>query len=112
MSTSCKTADRIRELNDTLRPTLIGGTGVFTVDVGALDPDLRSQLLTTIRAFDDFVPDNDPHGEHDFRAIETGSQTFFFKIDYYDRTLTFHSPDAANPSVTRRVLTVMRADEY
>jgi hypothetical protein len=36
----------------------------------------------------------------------------FFKIDYYDRTLTAHSPDPADPAVTRRVITVMLASEY
>ncbi len=46
-----------------------------------------------------------------FGAIEIGNRTFF-KIDYYDRSLTFHSADAADPAVTTRVLTVMRADEH
>jgi hypothetical protein len=30
---------------------------------------------------------------------------------YYDRTLTHHSPDPADPAVTERVITIMPADE-
>lgn len=30
-----------------------------------------------------------------------------FKIDYYNVTLSGHSPDATDPAVTRRVLTIL-----
>lgn len=41
-----------------------------------------------------------------------GSEDLYWKIDYYDLSLEFHSPDPADPSVTPRVLTTMRVDEY
>jgi Protein of unknown function (DUF3768) len=36
----------------------------------------------------------------------------FWKLDYYDRQMEFASDDAANPAITRRVLTIMLSDEY
>jgi Protein of unknown function (DUF3768) len=39
-------------------------------------------------------------------------QTIMFKIDYFDRELSMHSPGPANPSVTKHVITIMLAEEY
>ncbi|MFC7662021.1 DUF3768 domain-containing protein [Methylorubrum suomiense] len=69
-------------------------------------------MLNLMREFSAFTPDNDPHGEHDFGSVEHKGTRYFWKIDYYDLQLAMHSPDAANPAVTVRVLTLMRADEY
>jgi hypothetical protein len=88
--------DHIRQLNDALRSTFVGGTIVITNGVAALDLALRSELLAAVRCYDAFSAENDPHGEHDFGAIEMKGQTFFFKIDCYDLSLTLHSPDAAD----------------
>jgi hypothetical protein len=60
----------------------------------------------------DFCHANDPHEEHDFGSFEAEGHTIFFKIDYLDRSLNYHSPDPADPAVTVRVITVMLADEY
>lgn len=103
---------RLRDLNDQFRQTLRGGTIVLTAGIMALGPVAQANILRVVAAFDQFSPDNDPYGEHDFGAVEYDGQRCFWKIDAYDFTLAMHSPDALDPSVTRRVLTIMLADEY
>ena len=102
----------IRRLNDRLRIERLGGIIAFTAGVNALDMTTKHTALRAIAAFSDFTEDNDPHGEHDFGAIEVAGQLLFWKIDYYDPELERHSDDPAEPAVTRRVLTVMLACEY
>jgi len=107
------TTDKIRSLNDCFRRSLIfGGQTLLTAGVNALDTDAKSALLRLVQTFETFTPDNDPHGEHDFGAIDHAGVSYFWKIDYYDQGREFASPDAADPAVTARVLTIMRADEY
>ena len=105
-------AHRIRTLNDDLRHQLIGGHTVMTPGIAALGPEAVARIVKTISVFDDFCHANDPYEEHDFGSFEAEGEKIFFKIDYYDRTLTYHSPDPADPSVTERVITIMLADEY
>jgi Protein of unknown function (DUF3768) len=49
---------------------------------------------------------------HDFGSFEADGHMVVFKIDYYDKTLTYHSPDPSDLSVTERVITIMPAEEY
>ena len=106
-----KTA-RIAALNDELRQHLIGGLAVMTTGVAALGPEAVQRIVQTIAVYDDFCHANDPHQEHDFGSFEAEGQTIFFKIEYYDKSLTDHSPDPSDPSVTERVITIMLAEEY
>ena len=103
---------RIRELNDELRQHLLGGLAVMTPGVAALGQQAVERIVQTISVFDDFCHANDPHEEHDFGAFDADGHRVFFKIDYYDETLSYHSPDPADPSVTKRVITIMLAEEY
>ncbi len=102
----------VTELNDQLRTTFVGGVVLITAGVEALDAEVKLRLLAAVRSFDRFSADNNPFDEHDFGSVEIDEEIYFFKIDYYDRSMTAHSPDKADPAVTARVLTIMRADEY
>jgi hypothetical protein len=102
----------IRELNDDFRRTFVGGTVLITPGVAALSLNERAELLAAVRGYDVFEYENDPHGEHDFGIVDLGSGRYFRKIDAYDRQLRWASPDPADPAVTARGLTMMRAKEY
>jgi hypothetical protein len=104
--------DRIRLLNDQLRQNLSGGVAVITTGIAAFGAEAVERLVKTIAIFDDFCTANDPHEEHDFGSFRFDDVDVMFKIDYFDKSLNFHSPDAADPAVTERVITIMRADEY
>ncbi|PDT20045.1 DUF3768 domain-containing protein [Rhizobium hidalgonense] len=102
----------IRALNDTVRRNPTVGRAFITPAVCALPHDQRLALLRAVVGFTAFDAGNDPHNEHDFGAIELDGVSYFWKIDYFDQVYDMGSPDPANPHVTRRVLTIMRADEY
>lgn len=104
--------ERIRALNDELRQYLLGGLAVITPGVAALGQAAVDRIVKTITVYDNFCHANDPHEEHDFGSFEADGQTIFFKIDYYDKNLIYHSPDPSDPSVTERVITIMLAEEY
>jgi hypothetical protein len=106
--------EQIRSLNDRLRQNLdIGAeTVVITTGVAALGDESVARIFRTIVVYDDFSHENDPYEEHDFGAFEAEGRVIFFKIDYYDPTLTSHSSDPADPNITQRVIMIMLAEEY
>ncbi len=104
--------ERVRALNDQLRQHGTGGTTVVTPGVRALAPDAISAVLAAVTSFSAFDADNDPYGEHDCAVLTVGAERVIWKIDCYDRNLSRHSPDPADPAVTTRVLTIMLAEEY
>lgn len=118
--------DRVAEiaaLNDEYRKALPypgRNIAVLTPGIQALVGDARewpafnrlATLLRAVRDFNEFTPDNDPHGEHDFGSFEWEGTRCIWKFDYFDPSMNWHSEDAANPDATIRVLTIMRADEY
>lgn len=103
---------RIRTLNDAFRQNLVGSRVMMTQGVAAMGNERIVRLLQTIRTYDRFDSANDPHGEHDFGAFEQDGDRLFFKIDYYDLSLTCGSEDPSDPRETTRVLTIMLASEY
>ena len=104
--------EQIQKLNDMLRQQQIGGRIMITPGVLQLDAEDRNLLLGMIAKFDAFSSYNDPYGEHDCATIEFDGENYIWKIDYYDLSLSCHSPDSSDPFVTERVMTVMRSGEY
>lgn len=120
---------RIARLNDLARSAMgVACTVVATVGFRSLPEAEQSCVRELIETFDAFTEDNDPYGERDFgciyqlgcgrwtterpRLLEDEYERVFWKLDYYDRDLQFASDDAANPAITRRVLTITLSDEY
>ena len=95
-------AERIRALNDAFRRTFVGGMVMITAGVEAMPVEQRRSLLQQVRAFDVFTDDNDPHGEHDFGAIDEGGVRCFWKS-----IATTARPRWARPIL--RILTSPRA---
>jgi hypothetical protein len=104
--------NKIAFLNDGLRRTFARGKVVMTQGVASLPEDVLAIVLERVRHFDEFTPDNDPHGEHDFGSFDVAGVSYFFKVDYYSLDMQGGSEDPADPEKTTRVLTIMRAEEY
>jgi Protein of unknown function (DUF3768) len=129
LATAREQTARIARLNDLARRAMgVACTAVATVGFRSLPEADQSRVRELIETYYGFDEDNDPHGERDFgcvyqvrdgrwtterpRVREDERERVFWKFDYYDRDLRFGSEDAANPAITRRVLTIMLADEY
>jgi hypothetical protein len=104
-------AERIAALNDKFRKGMASGRVHMTAGLNAKGPDFVVKALVKVMEFNDFNADNDPHGEHDFGSFELEGEKVFWKIDY-DLKAEFGSEDPTDPKKTRRVLTIMLAEEY
>lgn len=96
----------IRDRNDAVRR--LGLNRLTTPGIRALED--FEEVLSKVREFDRFDSNNDPYGEHDFGSFEHKGEKIFWKIDYYDRELQYWSDPL--DAKTKRVLTVMLAEEY
>ncbi len=102
----------VRRLNDNLRIHGRGGIVLVTDGIAGLDPSTINQIFAAVTSFNSFNADNNPHGDHDCAILTVAGVEVLWKIDSYDRSRRFRSPDPTDPKVTVRVLTIMRADEY
>lgn len=121
--------ETIRRLNDEAR----SNPGVASIANGTIGfhalPDIdRLAALSLIARFDQFTGDNDPYQEHDFGTVYklasgiwtqvrpedelTIAQRVFWKLDYYDNSLRDGSEAPWDAHATKRVLTIMLAEEY
>ncbi len=105
----------ISSLNDRFRKSILSpgrNKLVLTPGVSALAFLDQMTLLHRIMNFSDFNENNDPHGEHDFGDVKQKGVKYFFKIDYFDKSMKHASKNPHDPDITVRIMTVMRADEY
>jgi hypothetical protein len=104
---------KIAALNDLCRTAMgVAGRLYQSAGICAMSDADQSAIRELVETFDAFEPDNDPHGERDFGAIEYRGDRIFWKIDYYDRAMECGSEDPSDPAQTTRVLTIMLASEY
>lgn len=111
-SNQFQTPSKIATLNDAFRTTYQGGILVLTAGIQALPEEIQVGVVHAVRTFNAFTPDNDPHQEHDFGALIYKGHRVFWKIDYYDLNMEYHSENPADSMITNRILTVMLVGEY
>lgn len=109
-------AHKIRLLNDRLRKDGRGGRIMVTGSLCQADIEEQTVVIGLTRAFDAFTEDNDPYGEHDFGIVRwqapDGERVYNWKIDYYDLSEQYASPDAADPVRTVRIMSIFYAEDY
>jgi len=98
---------RIRALNDLLRVCGRGGVVMISAGTRAMGTVAVRRVLAAVAAFDNFTPDNDPWGEHDYGGFDFEGRRVAWKIDYYDPSMRAGSEDPSDEGKTARVLTVM-----
>ena len=103
---------KIKTLNDVFRTSLFFENFFCTQGIQALGETAKMEILMSVQKYNDFTQDNDPYGEHDFGSFEYEGQKIFWKIDYYDKSMTFGSEDPSDADQTTRVMTIMLAEEY
>jgi hypothetical protein len=120
--------DKVAALNDLARTAMgVACRAVATQGFGALPQAEQSQVRELIETYDVWGDGNDPYCERDFgvifKARGAGWTTMkpadddifervFWKIDYYDPTLTWGSEAPWDSAVTTRVPTIMMGSEY
>ena len=107
----------IQEHNDRFRAgdEAIPGQILVTQGLAAHMAEAGGDVLTlhqTVAAYDQFGPENDPHGEHDFGSFDFLGERCFWKLDLYNPTLDGGTDDPTDLEKTFRVLTIMLAQEY
>lgn len=98
----------VATLNDRTRSNVL--KYVATRGIMSLNSDVVADIFFRVQKFSDFTEDNDPYGEHDFGSFTVSGIKIFWKIDYYDERLE-HWCDPLDPRC-RRILTIMKAEEY
>lgn len=109
-------ATKIAVVNDAFRRCDPNVLGQRLVTAGIIHLLKRNQLgadeiVGIVSDFNEFTEDDDPHGEHDFGSFTYLGESCFWKIDAYDVDYSVGSEDPTDLSKTRRVLTIVLAEE-
>lgn len=119
-----QTKQQIAKLNDEFRrvaidaafgqavPEQVPGQLVVTKGFAALPMADQIAILHKVRVCEDFTEASDPYGEHDFGIVKQNDESYYWKIDCYDKDLQYGSEDPADPEQTTRIMTVMCRYEY
>lgn len=102
----------IATLNNKFRKSLIGGEVLLSAGIAAMSSEDKANIVSLVQNFDNFTPDNDPYGEHDFGSFDYKGEKILWKIDYYDLNHKYMSEDPSNPDITNRILTIMKVFEW
>lgn len=88
------------------------GKLVITAAVLARGDAFLAACLSAIGTLEDFPPENDPDGHHDFGAVDVQGRTVWFKIDLYDPAYEYGSEVPDDLAATARVLTVLFPEDW
>ena len=75
-------------------------------------PETLERLVAAVRSFAEFDRGNDPYDEHDFGSVRIDGETIYWKIDYYNESLSAGSEAPWDSDQCARVMTIMLANEY
>lgn len=105
---------RIGALNDRFRMQMDHTLGhwVITSGVNSKGGLFVQRACRAVQQFTDFNAGNDPYGERDMGRIEIDGVSLLWKIDVFDLAYEFGADFPDDPTKSRRVLTVMLAQEY
>lgn len=112
-----ETRDRIRDLNDAFRASLITQTPLgklyATAGIAAHGADFQNRAIEAVVAFSDFTEDIDPSRTHNMMCVTIDGIITWAKIDYYDKAdPDLGADDPSNAETTERVMTLLKHCEY
>ena len=105
--------DSIMLKNDLFRTTFTGfGRVVLTESVS--ESKDQQKIITAVKRFNSFTPDNDPFGEKDCGIFKVNGEKFIWKIDYYENEKCEYgfAFEEDKPDTAFRILTIMSASDY
>lgn len=109
----------VGEANNRFRSEVLQGRPghhriLSTQGIQELGPVAVQEILYLVLSFreEDFRESSDPHGDRDFVVVQHQGKKVWAKIDTYDLSMKWMSPDPTDDAVTVRVMTLMFSCDY